>query len=137
MAFLGKGTVLKIDTGGGSYATVGKITELSAPSQSADSVEITHMGSTSEFREFMAGLRDAGEVSATIQLDFGDTEVGQVETSYQNGTTDSYQIAFSDSVPTTWQFSAFVTSLEVQTPIDDVATYNMAFKITGKPNYSA
>jgi len=136
MAFLGKGTTLERKNDSSNFELIGNITELSAPSQSADSVETTHMGSSSEFREFMAGLRDAGEVSGTIQLDFNSSAVQGVETDYQDGVTGDYKMVFSDSGGTTWEFSAFVTGLEVQTPIDDIATYSFTFKISGIPTYN-
>ena len=138
MAFLGKGTVLQKDISGSSdFATIGKITELTAPNQSADSVEITHMESPGGFREFMAGLRDAGEVSGTIHLDFNDPVVQELQTDYEDGAAGDYQMVFSDPSQTKWQFRAFLTGLEIQTPMDDVATYSFTFKISGIPTYNA
>ena len=60
----GHGTTLA----GATAGTVGNVTNLSN-SQTRDSIDISTMDSTSKFREFIAGMADAGELTFTINYD--------------------------------------------------------------------
>ena len=62
MATKGMGTKFNIGAEG-SKKTVAELTEIGGMELSADTIEVTTLDSTDGYREFMQGLKDAGEVS--------------------------------------------------------------------------
>ena len=117
------------------YQDVGEIIEQNGPTMSRDSVEATHSESPNRYREFISGLRDGGEVTATIALvpSAGPTSVhALLVDDFNNDESISCRVLFPDGV-TTWTFSGFLTSLEHATPIDDRMTLALTVKVSGQP----
>ncbi|MFJ9382029.1 phage tail tube protein, partial [Streptomyces sp. NPDC101455] len=68
-----KGTQLKRDSNGaGTFVAVANISDVSGPSRSRDAIEVTAHDSPDNYREFVKGLKDGGEVEITINYDPGD-----------------------------------------------------------------
>lgn len=122
-------------TSGGTFATVGQIIDLTPPSISRDAVETTHMASTERWREFIGGLKDAGEASIEINFDPGDATAASFLTDINTNTAGYYKIVFPDT--TSWGFAAIATGFEPGAPIDDRMTATFTVKLTGKPGFVA
>lgn len=138
-AVFGHGTLLKLHDGVSTYTTVLEVTDISGPGLSADSVELTSHDSASKFREFMAGLVDAGEISFTVNWQPAATTHGNTAGLLyvaQNRLTRLWQLIWPDSGTTTYGFYAFITSLSPNAPIDDKLSADITIKITGKPTYA-
>lgn len=133
----GQGTLLKMgDAAGTVFTTIARITDLSLPSLSADSVESTSHDSANFTREFEPGLIDPGEISFTILFDPAETTHGLtagLPYLMKNRLKRSFQILYTDAGDTIWTFTAFVTGFEGQAPIDDNVTADVTLKITGFP----
>lgn len=115
--------------------SVGEVLSIGSPSMSRDVVDATHMKSTEGWREFIAGLKDGGEVSAEIQSKPSSTGYQALVADFDNDTAESYSIEFPDG--SSWSFNAFITGMETSDPLDDKITTSATFKITGKPTFAA
>lgn len=106
------------------------IEEVNGPSLSTDSVETTHSQSTSAWKEFIPGLKDAGEVTARINFDPDEPVI-------QDATVRSLVITFppgsGQSTGATFTCDAFVTGASVAIPIGDRMTQEVTWKFTGVP----
>lgn len=113
---------------------IAEITSLSAPSLSADSVDVTTMDSANGYREFIQGLRDAGEVSVEGLFYPGDAngQVGLI-TDFNAGTLQTFVLTFPSAMGASWSFSAIVTGFEGDIPMDDKVGFTATLKISGKP----
>jgi predicted secreted protein len=129
MAVHSQGTVLKL--GANSIAELNSIGGLSL---SADSVDVTTLTSTDGFREFIAGYKDAGEVSLSGNFKPNDTN-GQAAllTNFIDGSTDEYTIVFPEDLGYEWSFDAFVTGYSTAASLDGQVTFEATLKVTGKP----
>ena len=118
----GHGTTLAI---GGS--AVGQIISISGPNMTRDSIEITNMGSTSKWREFIPGMLDAGECTADVVYD--GTAVATFLAAQLTQTAQTITVTFPDEG--TWAASGFLTSLGHSIPYDDKVSQSVGMKFTG------
>ena len=111
---------------------IAELTSISGPTIMADTLDATSHDSADGYREFVQGLRDAGEI--TIEGNFIPGNAGQVAltTDLNDGSLDSYTITFPAAMATTWTFSAIVTAFETSAPHDERATFSATLKISGK-----
>ena len=131
-------TLLKLGDGGGTeaFTTIAEIIKLGGPKLKLDTKEVTSHSSTGAFREFIATLLDAGEVS--LDGNFIPTNATQSQSSgllkdMKNRTKRNFQMVFPDVGVTTWSFAAFVTSFEITAQFDDVLSFSATLKVTGAP----
>lgn len=130
----GFGTTFAYDSGGGSYVSLGELTAVSPPNMTRETVDATHMGSTSGFREHIGGMRDGGEASVTINYVPSGTSYDALKANILSDTAVNYKITFPDS--STVIFSALITELGTEIPMADKMSCSAKFKVTGVPTWS-
>ena len=114
--------------------TVAQITNIGGVEITVDMLDATNHQSTSGFKEFIAGLADAGEVSIEGDFKYDDTN-GQIAmcTDAAAKTSRTAVIIFPSSIAT-WTFTAFITKIKVgDNPIDGKIPFSASLKITGVP----
>jgi predicted secreted protein len=120
-----------------SGTLVAEINDISGPSLSRDTIEVTHHQSTNRWREFIKSLKDGGEISFTINYNPVDTthktSTGVLADFANDTTVDTWSLVFPDSGLTTWSFPAIVTGFEPKEPIDDRLTADITLKVAGQP----
>lgn len=134
------GTTLKRDsTGGGVYVAIANVSDLSGPSRQRDAIEVTAHDSPDQYREFVKGLKDGGEVTATINYDPAQATHADLDADFEEKDLRSYQIVIlpGDADEHTWTFSALITDLGDSFPVDDRMERDVTFKISGKPTLAA
>lgn len=130
------GTTLKRDsTGSGSYVAIANVSDLSGPSRQREAIEVTAHDSPDQYREFVKGLKDGGEVTATINYDPGEATHQDLDEDFEEKELRSYQIVLlpGDADEHTWEFDALITDLGDSFPVDDRMERDVTFKISGKP----
>jgi len=88
----------------GTYVTVAEVVSITPPGMSRDSVEATHLTSPGKWKEFIAGLKDAGEASFT--LNFVPSATDAVFAAF-NADSGKYQITMPGGVM--MRFDGFFT----------------------------
>ncbi|MCM1974007.1 phage tail tube protein [Streptomyces sp. G1] len=134
------GTQLKRDsTGSGSFVTVANVSDLSGPSRQRDAIEVTAHDSPDQYREFVKGLKDGGEVSVTINYDPGETTHAALDADFEENDLRDYQLVILPGAADehTWDFSALITDISDAFPVDDRMEREVTFKISGKPVLTA
>lgn len=136
-ADIGYGTIFKVGNGGSPTETFtdfgAEVTSITPPGYSRDALDATHMSSPDRFREYIAGLMDAGEVSMDLNYipDTADAFVAAVIAGKQN-----YQVVFVDESAAailTFTFAAICTAYQPTAPVDGKMTATATFKVSGKP----
>lgn len=117
-----------------NYNKVLEITNISGPSQSRDTIDLTSHDSPNAFKEYVAGLIDGGEISIEGHFIKGDA-LGQIKfhTDMQGGTKRSCFIVMPMAVGGAWSFEAIATGFESTFPHDSGIGVSGSLKITGKP----
>lgn len=112
----------------------GELVDISGPDISRDSIDMTHHGSSNGWREFIAGLKDAGTLSLELQWDTDALPPinGAVDT-----LTITWPTAGAEVSGATFEVEAFCTAVGVQSPIDDKLMATVEFKLTGEPTFTA
>jgi hypothetical protein len=113
---------------GSAYVDVAEVTSITPPSYSRDAIDATHMASPNSFREYVAGLMDAGE--ASIELNYVPA-VSDVIIAAMVAGVGQFRITHPAGI--TMTFNAIVTAWEPQLPIDDKMSLSATFKVSGKP----
>jgi len=137
----GHGVVLAkaADTNFAAVTTFGQIVSLSGPNHSVDAIDISNMGSTGKWREFINGMRDAGELSGDIVYD-GSTYASAMKTEFTNPTA-YWRVLFNDHTSTSncskIVCAGFLTSLGHTIPYDDKVGQSFTLKLTGQPVFTA
>jgi hypothetical protein len=138
-ARIGFGTTL-VDKGtaGSSTNTIAKITDIAVGGLSLATVDATHMGSTDRFQEFIAGLRDAGEVTLTVQSDPVNSGSADgwhhLKDAYEDNAAHIFWLTLPNG--TRFTYTALTTNLAIPVPLGDKIVTNVTHKITGKPTWT-
>jgi len=133
------GATLKMsdmDEAEATFNPIGEITDIGGPSLSADAIETTHLQSPDDYREFVGGLKDGGEVNidGNFIIDSGeDYDPTDILDHFHSGDVVDYEIEFPNTESTTWSFAAIVTAFETNANYEDTIGFSATFKITGKP----
>lgn len=129
IAQIGYGIVIKrrVSTGPDVFQTMGQQTEVSIYGIAVDSVDATHEESDGRWREFIPGLKDGGEASATLHYIPGGATEAEVFASL--GTVEHLRAVHPSGAHI--DYRAFITGAEPDAPIDDKMTVAMTWKVTG------
>jgi|SRR6056297_1747696 len=126
-----QGTVLTVGS------AVAELTNISGPSISADTIDVTTHDSADGFREYVGGLRDGGEISIEGNL-VDATESNILIALLEAGTvTEDATIDLPTSTAMTFTFDCIVTAYETTAPHDGKLGFSATLKVTGKPVLAA
>jgi predicted secreted protein len=96
-------------------------------------VDASNVDSASNYREYIGGLLDGGEVTLSLIYDEADTGHIALKSDLESDTPGSYSIVFPSPISKTWTLPALVTSIGREIPFDGRVTCEVGFKITGRP----
>ncbi len=135
---LGFGSLLKRGDGAVSetFTTVAEVVELPMPNLKLDTPEATHHGSPGGWREFIAGLLDAGDVKIKVNwLPSNATQSASTGAlaDMPNRVKRNWQIVLADGASTTWSFAAYVAGFEGKANLDKPFEATITLKVTGQP----
>jgi predicted secreted protein len=129
-ALLGFGVTFKVRTATGPdvFTTLGQQAKIKSPyGVSVDSIDATHEESDGGWKEFIAGLKDGGSIDLEIHYIGG----GAAEALLFSllGTTQVCRTVFPTGAKI--DYSAFITDISPDTPIDGKMVAGVKLKITG------
>lgn len=122
---------------GNTDVEVGALSSISGIDASADEVEVTDMGNTDGYREYLPGFKDGGEVSVSGYMDGEDEGQARLYELMESGDVVDCKIQFPEKIGKTWSFKAGVTKLTTSADVDDAITFEVTLKVSGKPTLAA
>jgi hypothetical protein len=130
---------VKLQRGDGAvtevFADLLEVKSISGPSMSAETIDVTHMTSPNNTREFLASLIDPGELTFDVNFLPGNTGHQTLLEDMRDSVKSNYKLIFTDSPATTWSFTGYVTGVDVNAALDDVLSASITIKITGFPTW--
>jgi lysophospholipase L1-like esterase len=129
-AFLGIGALFQNSAGGApeTWETIAESLDLMLPPLARDSIDISAGNAPGEWREFIPGMKDGGEIS--FQLNFTVGAYSSFEAEFNQG-IKRRRILFPNGY---WfPFYAFLIKLEGSIPLADRVTAAASFKVFGQP----
>jgi predicted secreted protein len=114
-----------------TLSPIAELTSITGVEISVDEIDVSSHDSVDAFREFEAGMKDAGSVSIEGNY-IGDASQKALYDLAVSGSTVAMSIVFPGSTGS-WTFDGFVTSLSTDAPMDDKISFSATIKVTGKP----
>lgn len=135
-AFIGYGATFGIEDrdNPGTYIDVAEVVGITPPAYTMDTVDTTHLLSPERFREYVNGLREAGELSLTINFVPGDTTSDLLVGEALQDTPGNYKITWPNAVE--WGFAGVMVGFAPgDIAVDTKVTATVRVKVTGKPDW--
>lgn len=129
-ADIGLGVTIGIESATpGTYTTLGAVFAISEPSASMDTIDVTEMSHTDGARRFIGGLIDEGEATFSVHYDPEQTSYTTLRTQFLTRAAKNYKITHVGGA--TRVFSALITGVSKETPLDDKMTCEFTLKVSG------
>lgn len=128
-AITGIGTILR-RWNGASFDALAEINSISGPGFTRETIEVTSLDSTGGYKEFIAGLKDSGEVS--FSMNFTRSSLDLIKADFESDTLGNYEIVLPDTEETSLEFEGLVTELPFTIPTTDKITMDVKIKISGE-----
>lgn len=122
---------------GNTDVAVGGLKSISGIDVNADEVEVTDMGNTDGYREYLPGFKDGGEVPVSGYMDGEDNGQDRMYELLESGDVVDCKIQFPAKIGKTWSFKAGVTKFTTSAEVDDAITFDATLKVSGKPTLAA
>lgn len=133
------GTILAYGDGENveTFTKIGQMKDISGPNMSRDTIDVTNHDSPGGYREFLASIRDGGEITFAVEYDPGDSTHDQdTGLLYLFGldVRTNFQLIFpveSDNGYWGYTFSGLVTVFFPKEPVDGSITADITIKVGG------
>lgn len=128
----GIGTTLKVGDGASAevFTLIGEVKNVNGPNVSNEQIEVTNLDSPNNFKEFIGGLKDGGEIQFEMNWIKG-TKQTQIRDDVVSATLRNYQIVWPTSPSTTAVISAFPTSFAITAEPNAAITASVSLKLSG------
>ncbi|MFC5997109.1 phage tail tube protein [Pseudonocardia hispaniensis] len=111
------------------YTPIANVTNIEGPETERDTYDVTAHDSPDAWREFIGGLKDAGEVTAEINYDPADHDTLLAD--YADAQPRDWRITWPTGA--TWALKAILTGFSAEAPHDDKLAAEITLKVSGKP----
>lgn len=130
-----------IERGVGSplvFTEIAEVTSINGPTDAAEEIDVTHLRSTSGYREFIQSFKDAGEVPLEVNFlpnDATQDELTGLRAAYVAGDVDTYRINYPVAGKTC-TFQAFVKTFPTSAVVGEKLSASVTLRITGAPTWA-
>jgi predicted secreted protein len=114
---------------GSAWVQLAEINSITGPTMTRDFIDVTSLDSTSGYREFITGFRDAGTIS--LAMNFTRDTYDAFKADFEDPESNFYEIVLPDVENTTLEFEGLVTEVPITIPTDDKITADVTIKISG------
>ena len=135
----GFGTVLSLEDSNnpGTYTPIAEVAEIGPPEFSTDDAEVTHHASPDAHKEHIPSLRDTGPISLTVNWlpnDATQRATGDgLLALWRSRAVRDWRMAFPVTPAVHWDFEAYVSGFNPDTPQDDKMSAEVTLMVTGEP----
>ncbi len=113
---------------------IANLTSIGEIGVESDEIDSTDHDSPDNYKEFIPGSKDGGEVSIAGNIK-DESNVEKMLALAESQSIEPWTVKYPSGAK--WQFNAFVKSFkDGEKTIDGLATFNAVLRITGKPIYT-
>lgn len=116
---------------GSHWDAIAEITSIKGPGMKRETIEVTSLDSTGGWKEFIAGFREAGTLSLSMNFRRGNLDLFMED--FESDVEQNYEIVIPDADTTTIEFTGLVTELPLSISAKDAITNDITIQITGQP----
>lgn len=112
---------------------IGDLTAIGSPAVDTEEIDVTTLDSVGAYREYIAGFKDAGEL--TLSGYFVPSDVGQAAAyaALESGDIQQCEITYPPSMGASWTFEGFVKNFTVTTELEEAIGFEVTIRVTGQP----
>lgn len=116
-----------------AYVAIGQATNISGPSLTADTIDVTYHSTDLPYRKFIRGLINGGDISFEGNLTFVDINSSSsgIVSRLQSTNVQNFQITLPTTVTIYVTGSGIVNSFGMTAPVDGALTYTAGMQVTG------
>lgn len=134
VAISSQGTKVYIGSTGSpnDYTAIPGIVSMSAPSSEVPEIDASDLDSTS--KEFIAGLKDNGEMTLKMNFNTDNAVHRAIRAAFvaNPSTTKQWVIEWPDTAPLTrWEFQGYVKSFKPTAGVDEKLSIDVTVRVTG------
>lgn len=129
--FFGYRSIIATSTG-----ELAQVRSITGPGVSFDDVDTTCLDSSTNYRTFVAGLGDGGEVTLGLVYDPTHASHKILASAALGRTTKTFTVYHGSSTGDTDVFEAYVKGVSREIPMDNVITCDVTLKVDGNPKYT-
>lgn len=113
---------------------IGHLTSIGEIGIESEEIDITDLDSNGDFKEYIAGTKDAGEVS--IAGNIHDESIVEKMLALANSrSVETWKVEYPSGA--TWEFKGFIKSFkDGEKTSDAIATFSATIRISGAPTYT-
>ena len=128
-------TLTKVKSGQELEDTViANLTSIGEIGVESEEIDATDLDSPNNYKEFIAGSKDAGEVSLAGNIKL-EANVEKMLALAESQSLEDWVVTYPSGA--TWTFKAFVKSFkDGEKTTDGLATFSASLRISGKPTYT-
>ena len=113
---------------------IANLTSIGEIGVESEEIDATDLDSPNNYKEFIAGSKDAGEVSLAGNIK-DESNVEKMLALAESQSIESWTVAYPSGAK--WEFSGFVKSFkDGEKTTDGLATFSATIRISGKPTYT-
>ena len=114
--------------------SVGHLTSIGEIGIESEEIDVTDLDSTGDFKEYIAGTKDAGEVSIAGNI-HDEAIIEKMMALANSRSIEDWTVEYPSGAK--WSFKGFVKSFKdgEKTP-DAIATFSATIRISGAPTYT-
>lgn len=136
VAQFGLGTELRVDISA-VMTVVPWVQNITGPDETFDVIDVTTHSSSGGYREFITGLADGGELTATINWHDDEAAHTALQEALVNRELTAFQLFWPGyDTNNLADFDGYVTGLSRSSPTDAQITRDLTIKITGPVSVS-
>lgn len=133
-AISGIGTLFyRWSTTSSEWVEIAEISEISGPSKTRETIEVTTLGSTDGYKEYIPGLREGGTVQLTMNYTRATYEI--MSDDFESDVVQNYKVVLPDTDKTAFEFEGLVTELPLGISTGDKITADVTIQVTGAVTY--
>lgn len=118
----------------GADLKIANLTSIGEIGVESEEIDATDLDSPDNYKEFIAGSKDAGEVSLAGNIK-DESNVEKMLALAESQSVEKWTVAYPSGAK--WEFSAFVKSFkDGEKTTDGLATFTATLRISGKPVYT-
>lgn len=114
------------------WVPIAEINNISGPTKSRETIDVTSLDSVGGYREFIAAIRNGGQVS--FSMNFSRTGYELMNDDFETDDMQQYLIAIPDAERTGLEFDGLVMELPINITVADKITCDITIQISGKPD---
>lgn len=121
------------------FTDIAGVRNMTGPGVSMSAIKVSSRDNG--WDEFVAGMKDAGELTFDIVYDpdtatHSASVAGGLLTMFAAGTSGTWKLSLADTTATTYSFSAFVTKFTPKLPFDGMQSADITLKLTSSITFA-